>query len=284
MIEDNKIIEKEDIDDNNINMRDVYSSDSSVYGADIDEEENNYDIDDIEDDDPTSYEEYQKIYEEKKKKKEMLEKIRIEEEKIERENRKAWTRKNKKSILIGSLIILTFIFFVVIYLVNKSLIQVNYTKDELIGENYTVVEDKLESQGFKNIEIKEIKDLTLEEREKSEKVTEVIIGNKNNFRNKSKFFPNDKVIIIYHSTIKITPPITSKKAKGKQYKDILKQFKNSGFTNVKTEKIEDLVTGWLTKDGEVEEIKINANKDFKTTDEFEEDVEVIIKYHTFKKK
>ena len=40
MIEDNKIIEKEDADDNNINMRDVYSSDSSIYGADIDENEN----------------------------------------------------------------------------------------------------------------------------------------------------------------------------------------------------------------------------------------------------
>ena len=40
MIEDNKIIEKEDVDDNNINMRDVYSSDSSIYGADIDENEN----------------------------------------------------------------------------------------------------------------------------------------------------------------------------------------------------------------------------------------------------
>ena len=40
MIEDNKIVEKEDVDDTNINMRDVYSSDSSVYGGDIDEEDN----------------------------------------------------------------------------------------------------------------------------------------------------------------------------------------------------------------------------------------------------
>ena len=39
MIEDNKIIEKDDVDDTNIDMRDVYSSDSSIYGADIDENE-----------------------------------------------------------------------------------------------------------------------------------------------------------------------------------------------------------------------------------------------------
>ena len=39
MIEDNKIIEKEENNDNNIDMRDVYSSDSSIYGADIDENE-----------------------------------------------------------------------------------------------------------------------------------------------------------------------------------------------------------------------------------------------------
>ena len=40
IIEDNKIVEKEENEDNNIDMRDVYSSDSSVYGGDIDDDDN----------------------------------------------------------------------------------------------------------------------------------------------------------------------------------------------------------------------------------------------------
>ena len=60
MIEDNKIIEKEENEDNNIDMRDIYSSDSSVYGGDIDDDENKFgkskkdeeEIDDSGDDNP----------------------------------------------------------------------------------------------------------------------------------------------------------------------------------------------------------------------------------------
>ena len=40
IIEDNKITEKDENEDNNIDMRDVYSSDSSVYGGDIDDDDN----------------------------------------------------------------------------------------------------------------------------------------------------------------------------------------------------------------------------------------------------
>ena len=249
------------------------------------EEENDesYDYNDDIDDDPTSYEEYEKIYEEKKKKKEILEKIRLEEEKIDKEKRKAWSRKNRKKILIGLVSFLIIVFVLTMLIVIKNLIQVGYSPDKLIGLKYDLVEEKLYSKGFTNIEIRKITDLSLKERKKSEIVTEVIIGNKNNFSSKSKFFSNEKIIIVYHTTKKIFPPITSKAAKGKDYKDIVTEFKNKGFVNIKTKKIKDLVTGWITKDGEVDSITINSKNDYTTLDEFEEDAEVIINYHTFKK-
>lgn len=249
-----------------------------------DEEDESYDYNDDIDDDPTSYEEYEKIYEEKRKKKEILEKIRLEEEKIDKEKRKAWSRKNRKKILIGLVSFLIIVFILTILIVSKNLIQVGYSPDKLIGLKYDLVEEKLYSKGFTNIEIRKITDLTLKERKKSEIVTEVIIGNKNNFSSKSKFFSNEKIIIVYHTTKKIFPPITSKAAKGKDYKDIVTEFKNKGFVNIKTKKIKDLVTGWITKDGEVDSITINSKNDYTTLDEFEEDAEVIINYHTFKQK
>ena len=109
------------------------------------EEENDepYDYNDDIDDDPTSYEEYEKIYEEKRKKKEILEKIRLEDEKIDKEKRKAWSRKNKKKILIGLVSFFIIAFILTILIVSKNLIQVGYSPDKLIGLKYDLVEEKL---------------------------------------------------------------------------------------------------------------------------------------------
>lgn len=68
---------------------------------------------------------------------------------------------------------------------------------------------------------------------------------------------------------------------GMQYTDAEEQFKNAGFTNIKLEKIEDLVTGWLTDDGEIEEISVNGDTEFSEGDEVEPDSNVVIRYHTF---
>ena len=84
--------------------------------------------------------------------------------------------------------------------------------------------------------------------------------------------------------MKYSPPITSQDAKKKQYNDIIKKFENAGFKNIKTKKIKDLTTGWITKDGEVEKITINSNDSYTELDEYEEDAEVIIEYHTYKNK
>ena len=244
---------------------------------------NNVDINELRDNDTYSYEEFEELYNEKVKKKEMLENIRKEDKKIDSEKRKAWTRKNKKDLAIGIGITLVFIFFVVLYFVNKSLILVDYTKDELIGLNYKIVEDKLESRGFENIEIKEISDLKYEDKNKKELVTDVLIANRNTFNKNSKYTKNEKIIIIYHSLIKINPPLTDKEVKKMNYKEVEKQFKQNGFEVIKVEKITDLVTGWITKEGQVEIVTINKDKTFDTKSEFPIDSEVIIKYHTFKK-
>lgn len=68
---------------------------------------------------------------------------------------------------------------------------------------------------------------------------------------------------------------------GKDYKDVIKDFEEQGFTNVKTEKIEDLITGWLTEDGEVEEVSVGGNVDYSPDEWMPVDTEILIKYHTF---
>ncbi len=58
----------------------------------------------------------------------------------------------------------------------------------------------------------------------------------------------------------------------------------AGFVNIQAKTIEDLVTGWLTKDGEVEEVTIDGDGSFRAGDTFDKTVAIIVSYHTFPSK
>lgn len=79
-------------------------------------------------------------------------------------------------------------------------------------------------------------------------------------------------------------PGASSYQQGRDYKDVVSDFEDNGFVNIKTEKLEDLITGWLTKDGEVESVSVDGDVDYIAGDWYPKDVEVIITYHTFSEK
>lgn len=76
-------------------------------------------------------------------------------------------------------------------------------------------------------------------------------------------------------------PSGSSIQKGRDYQEVVNEFKEKGFKNIKTEKLEDLITGWLTKDGEVESVSVDGDKDYSPDVWQSNDVEVVITYHTF---
>ena len=78
-------------------------------------------------------------------------------------------------------------------------------------------------------------------------------------------------------------PSGSSIQEGRNYQEVIDTFEEEGFRNIKTEKLEDLITGWLTKDGEVEEVSVGGDVDYSQDEWVSVDTEVIIKYHTFKK-
>lgn len=69
--------------------------------------------------------------------------------------------------------------------------------------------------------------------------------------------------------------------KGRDYQDVYNQFEEKGFTNIRFEVLDDLVTGWLTKDGEVESVSVDGDTGYSADRWYPADVEVIITYHTF---
>ncbi len=91
--------------------------------------------------------------------------------------------------------------------------------------------------------------------------------------------------LLYHYQTRVDGKIrvnyTSDDFKGSNYEDVIDQLTKEGFTNIKTEKKEDLILGWLTKDGEVESVSINGVTVFSSGSRFLPDAEIIITYHTF---
>ncbi|WKA58292.1 hypothetical protein QWY16_17610 [Planococcus shenhongbingii] len=76
-------------------------------------------------------------------------------------------------------------------------------------------------------------------------------------------------------------PSGSSIQQGKDYKEVVNEFKEKGFKNIETEKVEDLVTGWLTKDGEVESVSVDGDNAYSPDDWYADTVKVVITYHTF---
>lgn len=81
----------------------------------------------------------------------------------------------------------------------------------------------------------------------------------------------------------IAVPAPSNDLKRQNYEVVVAAFKDAGFTNVETALLDDLITGWLTKDGSVESVAINGDTDFGSGDRFPGDARVVITYHTFPK-
>lgn len=76
---------------------------------------------------------------------------------------------------------------------------------------------------------------------------------------------------------------SSSALEGQNYEDVVTQLREAGFTNVKTEAVEDLVLGLITEDGEVEEVEIGGDTDYESGTQFSKDAEVVVRYHTFPK-
>lgn len=79
-------------------------------------------------------------------------------------------------------------------------------------------------------------------------------------------------------------PMSANKYKGENYEIVVQQLEDAGFENIESKSINDLVTGWMTKDGEVESVSIAGDTQFEEGEIFSKDSEVVVTYHTFKDK
>ena len=64
----------------------------------------------------------------------------------------------------------------------------------------------------------------------------------------------------------------------KNYKEVIKNLENLGFTNIKENPMYDIIFG-ITEEGEVDNVTINGSDTYKRGDIFKKDTEVVVSYH-----
>ncbi len=79
----------------------------------------------------------------------------------------------------------------------------------------------------------------------------------------------------------VETPADMSMQRGRNYREVIEDFEDKGFTNIVTEKIEDLEYGRTFRNGHVETITVGGDSDYETGTMIPEDTEVVIRYHTY---
>lgn len=207
---------------------------------------------------------------------------RRERASVRASKRRAWAKKHWKGITITIFVIIVFMLAIWVYHEYKLLTPMGCSSASLEGLKYSDAVQKLKESGFIHVRTKEISDLTLSREDEENLVSEVRLIHTDTFNESTVYPSNFWVTVVYHTVELYAPPITSKDAKGMNYQDVLEEFENAGFVNVSTEVEYDIITGWLSDDGEVKSVTINGEKKYDYYDEFRLDAEVVITYHTLR--
>ena len=68
----------------------------------------------------------------------------------------------------------------------------------------------------------------------------------------------------------------------KNYLEVKNELEARGFTNIKTQGLQDLTTDWMAQDGNVDKVTVDGETGFPADIAFPLDVEIVIYYHSFK--
>lgn len=207
---------------------------------------------------------------------------RREQARIREAKRRAWARKHWKAITIAILSVILVLLVALGYHEYQLLTPLRYSSSHLEGLKYSDAVQLLKESGFSNIHTKEISDLTLSRENEEFLVSEVKLLHTSSFDADTVYPSNLGITVVFHTVETYAPPIIPKEAKGMNYEDVIDKFENAGFVNVSTVVEYDIVTGWLTDDGEVKSVTINGEKKFDYSNKYRLDAEVIITYHTLR--
>lgn len=185
---------------------------------------------------------------------------------------------------------ISFIFIAIVgavvffYMQYEKATPIGYDMEDFIGQQYTSVEANLRGEGFIDIEFIVVDDLTMEEIQQENIVTQVKLQGRSDFDAEDTYPFDGRIVITYHTLKEISIPISAKNAVGTQYSDVLSKLEIAGFVNITLKQTDDLIVGWFKTEYDVKEITVDGNSKFEESDLFRPDAEIILTYYTFEDK
>jgi len=129
--------------------------------------------------------------------------------------------------------------------------------------------------------------LTFKNNENSSIKKEIEINVESNMNLEYKISCYSNEIKVEKISIKSDKPLEENEVKinsngnhfiGKDYKEVVKELKELGFTNIKEKPVYDIKLG-ITKENSVKKVKIGDKTDYIKGDKFKKDVKIVVTYH-----
>lgn len=166
---------------------------------------------------------------------------------------------------------------------NKKNLQLEFSTNNLIGEDYAEVLKDLEEAGFNNYKAIAVKDIYVGSDKYVGEVEQVVI-NGQSYVSEGAMVPYDaEIIITYHLKREIEFPFNQRAATKMTFEQVTDELLNLGYTEVYTLPLKDLKTGWVKKDKSVQQIVVPGVESIKKGMVFEYDKKITIHYHSFAK-
>lgn len=168
---------------------------------------------------------------------------------------------------------------------KANVIALGNNSSELLHEHLYPVISKLRAWGFKNIKTIPISDVNAHNNNFIFEVEQIVISGTGFFEQGDCFEDNTEVIVTYHEKQHIAMPFSEGDLKRMNYVRAGDLLVDKGYSKVYERKIEDLVTGWLIKDGAVEKVLVDGKEEtpIEKGVAYPYDIEIVICYHTYKK-
>lgn len=80
---------------------------------------------------------------------------------------------------------------------------------------------------------------------------------------------------------KVAIPESSSGFEGENYEDVATRLESAGFTNIETEGLGDLITGFFHKDGEVKTVSVDGSTSYSSHQRFSPGARIVIRYHSY---
>lgn len=147
-------------------------------------------------------------------------------------------------------------------------------------KNYEQLQKSLETKGFNHVIVSEkiTDDIT-----KNQLISNITVNNEL-FTSGDCYLQKTASIALEYYVLKIVIGGTESSFTGEQYSRVVAKLREKGFTNIQLKRADNLITGWITKEGSIKNLSINGNTDFANRDSFYYDAQIVIIVNTFKDK